>query len=239
MGNLIAGNRYMQVSDAGTMWDGFKIGIPGLYNKYDNDFHQWTADEWTITEVDVGAGATTQNLLDVANGVLSLISAGNENDGNNLQLGGTGDDETTGEGFAPVAGKNIYFETRVRSSLVTQHDFFLGLHVEDTTIVAGRGTDYIGFRTDDGDTALDIECSAGSSASDITSVATLANSTWIKLGFKVTGTTKVDFWIDDTLTNTISSDIPTALMKLSIAQLSGAAAATELDVDFVRIYQEV
>ena len=239
MANLIARQRYMEVSDSGTMWDGFKIGIPGLYNKYDNDFHQWTADSWTITEVDVGAGASTQTLLDVANGVLSLTSAQNEDDGNQIQLGGTGDGETTGEGFAPVAGKNIYFETRVRSSLVTQHDFFLGLHVEDTTIIAGRGADYIGFRTDDGDANLDVESAASSSASDIAAIATLVNSTWIKLGFKVTGTTKADFWVNDALTNTISSDIPTALMKLSIAQLAVAAAATELDIDYVRIYQEV
>ena len=238
MGNVLTRTTYWEVTDSSTMWDGFKYGIPGLYNFYDTDFHDWVADEWTVTEVQT-TGTVTQTLLDAANGVLRLTTGSTENDGVQIQLGGTGDGETTGEGFAPVAGKNIYFETRFRTDDATQNDFFFGLHVEDTTIIAGRGADYIGFRKDDGDALLDVECANTSTATEATSVTTLGASTFYKIGFKVTGTTSIDFWLDDQLVRTISTNIPTALMKLSFGILTGDGSANQLDLDYAWIYQEV
>ena len=238
MGNVLTRSRYWEVNDSSTMWHGFKYGIPGLYSSYDTDFHRWTADSWTVTEVET-TGTVTETLLDVANGVLRLTTGSTENDGVQIQLGGTGDAETTGEGFAPVAGKNIYFETSFRTDDATQNDFFFGLHVQDTSIIAGRGADYIGFRKDDGDALLDVECANTSTASEALSVTTIGASTFYKIGFKVTGTTSIDFWLNDQLVRSITTNIPTALMKLSFGILTGDGSANQLDLDYARIYQEV
>lgn len=218
------------------MWDDLYVeNRPFLKTcGYQNDFTDWVADSWTITEV----GTSTQTLLDARNGILRLTSGASDNDGSQLQLGGTGDSETVGECFLPAAGKNLWFECRVRSDDVTEHDFFLGLHVQDTTVVAGRGSDYIGFRTDEGDALLDIECASGSSASSQTSVHTLVNDTWVTLGFKVTGTEKIEFYVNNVLKATLSTNIPTAEMKLTLAHLTGEGNAVQLDIDYVVVIQD-
>lgn len=222
------------------MWQDFygsELRPFGKVSIYKNDFTDWVADSWTITEVQ-GAGTTSQTLLDIRNGALRLTSGTNEDDGSNMQLGGTGDSETVGESWAPAAGTNLWFETRIRSDDVTQHDIFVGLHVQDTTVIASRGSGAIGFRTDDADALLDVETVASSTTSQETNVATLADNTWIKLGFKVTGTEKIEFYVNDVLKSTLSTNIPTELMKLTIAHLTGEANAAQLDVDYVVVCQD-
>lgn len=201
---------------------------------YQNDFHEWVPDAWTATEV----GTSLQVLTDLRNGVLRLTSGGTENDGTQLQLGGSGDSETVGECFAPAAGKNLYFETRIKSDDVTQHDFFLGLHIQDTAIIASLGADYIGFMTDDGDALLDIRNAAGSSVSTEAGVATLVNDTWITLGFKVTGVSKIEWYVNNALVSTTTLNITAELMKLSIAQLTGEGNAASLDIDYIVVAQD-
>lgn len=206
--------------------------------KYFNDFTEWVADAWTVTEVDAGAGATTQTLADARNGVLVLTSAQNEDDGCQAQLGGTGDGETVGESWAPEAGKNLWFEARIKMNDVTQQDMFVGLHIEDTAVIASKGTDFIGFRSDDGDALLDCECSASSVASSEAGVHTLVDDTWVTVGFKVTGTEKIEFYVNGDLVATQTTSIPTALMKLTLAQLTGEGAANSLSVDYVTVVQD-
>lgn len=218
------------------MWQHyFDEGRPfSRVSQYFNDFHSWVADAWTVTEV----GTSTQEIEDLRNGVLRLTSGGTEDNGNQLQLGGSGDSETIGESFAPESSKNLWFECRIKSNDVTQHDIFVGLHVQDTTAVASRGSDYIGFRTDDGDALLDIECASGSASSSETGVATLVDDTWITLGFKVTGTSKIEYYVNNVLSATLTTNIPTALMKLTIGHLTGEGAANELDIDYIICAQD-
>lgn len=202
---------------------------------YKNDFTDWIADSWTITEV----GTSLQKLADERNGVLQLVSGGTEDDGNNMQLGGTGDSETVGECFLPASGKNMWFEIKLKSDDVTQHDFFVGFSIQDTAIIASYGADLIGFRSDDGDALLD--CTSASTASGATSsvgVATLVNDTYTILGFKVTGLDKIEFYQDGVLRATHTTSIPATEMKLSIAQLTGEGNAATLSVDYVVAAQD-
>ncbi len=218
------------------MWQDFPVEkVPfGRVSIYKNDFTDWVADSWTITEV----GTSLQVLVDDRNGVLRLTSGGTENDGSNLQLGGSGDSETVGESWAPAAGKNLWFEARIRSDDVTEHDFFVGLSVQDTAVVASIGQAVIGFFSDDGSAGLDVYCKAASVLSSEQDIATLANNTYVKVGFKVTGTDKVEFYVNDVLKSTLTANIPTELMKLTIAQLTGEGNAASLDVDYVVVAQE-
>jgi len=231
--------RIKEVS-AGMWQDFYDEGRPfSRVSVYKNDFHSWIADEWTVTEVDAGGGDTSQILLDVRNGVLQLLSAQNEDDGCQIQLGGTADGEATGESWAPANGSNLWFECRFRMNDVTQQDIFVGLHINDTTIIASRGSDFIGFRTDDGDALLDAEATAGSAAtSSEVGIATLVDNTFITVGFKVTGTERIDFYVNGTLEATQTTNIPTGLMKLSLAQLTGEAVANSLEIDYVCVAQD-
>ena len=106
------------------MWQDYYIEKRpfGKMSEYKDDFHAWVADAWTVTEV----GTCTQEIEDIRNGVLRLTSGSTENNGSQLQLGGSGDDETLGESFAPSSGTNLWFECRVKSNDVTQHDISAG-----------------------------------------------------------------------------------------------------------------
>lgn len=219
-----------------TMWEDFPVaGIPARnVFGYFNDFVDWVADSWTVTEV----GTCTQTLADEENGVLVLTSGGTEDNGNNLQLGGTGDGETTGESFKPAVGRTIWYETRVKYDDATQSDLLAGLSVQDTTSLDTAVG--IFFRKDDGD--LLVDCVSTASASLVSSdlgAASMANNTYIILGFKVFGLDKVEFWINNVkvATHSISANIPATEMKLTFLALTGEGNAAALSVDYVACYQ--
>lgn len=221
--------------ESATMWQDFYSNLSPFAKSscYFNDFHSWVADEWTSTE----ATAATQHILDERNGILRLTSAAAENQGNNIQLGGTGDVETTGESWAPEAGKNLWFETRIRGNDVDQNDIFCGLQDENTTLVA-LDTDYIGFTAVDGSASLNTLCANTSVVSTEPGIVTLEDDVFIKLGFKVSGLTKVEWYINDVLSGVTSVNIPTALMKLSFSSISGEGVANSLDIDYVVVAQD-
>ena len=221
------------------MWQDFYVeGRPfGKVYGYYNDFSNWIADSWTITEV----GTSLQRLSDARNGVLELVTGGTENDGNNCQLGGSADSETVGESFLPAAGKNLWFECRVASDLWTQHEVFLGLSIQDTSVAESRGADYIGFRSTDGSAVIDSQAaSTASGASVVAGVVTPTDSitSFQKLGFKVTGTDKIEFYVNEVIAGTLTTSIPTTEMKLTMAHTAGDAAAHTLGVDYICCFQD-
>lgn len=233
--NLDATAFSIEEQDSPTMWQDFIYDVRpfGRYTVYKNDFTEWVPDAWTLTEVN----ASTQTLLDSRNGILRDTPAGADNDGTQMQLGGTGDGETTGESWAPAAGRNLYFECRFAMSEATQSDVFVGLHVQDTTFVASRGADFIGFSSDDASLNLNAASSNTSVISTEAGVTTIADATFVKVGFKVSGVDKIEYYVNDTLEATITSNIPTALMKLSLGYLAGQAAADTIDYDYVVVAQ--
>lgn len=219
------------------MWQDFYAeGRPfGKTTCYKNDFTDWVADSWTITEV----GAGLQKLTDERNGVVGFSSDGTEDYGNNVQLGGSGDGETLGESWLPATGKNLWFETRVKTSDVTQHDFFVGLSIQDTAIIATPGADLIGFRKDDGDALLDAtSASTASGATSSVGLATLVNDTYVTLGFKVTTLDKIEFYVNGILVATHTTSIPITEMKLSMAHLNGENSIKTFSVDYIVACQD-
>ena len=230
-----AAQRIKEIESPG-MWQDFydEMRPFGKTCVYKNDFTDWVADSWTVTEV----GTSLQKLTDERNGVLALTSGASENDGSNLQLGGTGDGETVGECFLPAVGKNLWFEIKLKSDDVTEHDFFVGLAIQDTAICASYPADLIGFRTDDGDALLDFtSASTAAGATSDTGIHTLVNDTYVTLGFKVTGTDKIEYYVNGVKKGQ-TSNVPTTEMKLSIAHLTGEANAATLSVDYVVVAQD-
>ena len=165
-----------------SMWDDFEFGAPYNYSVYFNDFHTYVAGDWTVTAAGGGTAALATTAPCVG-GVLLMTTANADDDLVSLQK--------VGHGFVPTAGSKIYFETRIQTSEATQQDWVFGLGITDTTPLAIG--DCIVFQKDDGDTQIDFKtiASASSSSSD-NNIATHAAATYVKLGFKVTGTSSVE-----------------------------------------------
>lgn len=220
-----------QPTDQPRMWDGFHMaGTPPFgVSGYFNDFHSWVADEWTATE----ATAATQVLQDKENGWMAFTAGGTEDQGAQFQLGGSGDSETVGESFLPKVGRTIWFETRIESNDVTQNDFFVGLAIQDTAVIASVPANIVGFITHDGDALLDFIHNASTEAG----VATLADGVEIVVGFKINGLSSIEAYVNGVKVGTYTNDIPATEMKLTIAQLTGEAAANTLEMDYIACYQ--
>lgn len=231
-----ASQRIQEIESPG-MWQGLYHELQpfGKVSMYREDFHSWVADAWTVTEV----GTSLQRLLDARNGILELVTGGTENDGNNLQLGGSADSETVGESWLPAAGKNLWFEIRLASDLWTQQEVFVGLMIQDTSASESEGASYIGFLSSDGSATVDASNSA-TTVTTHTGVLTPTDSitSFNTLGFKVTNTEKIEYYVNGVLAATSTTNIPVTEMKLTISHTAGDGAAHTLGIDYVVVAQD-
>jgi hypothetical protein len=205
---------------------------------YMDDFYAGALDEthkWTIIK---DAGATVAVLADTVNGEVELRSAaGVDNDGGSIQ----GKHEFLA--LPTTAGEKLYFETRLKTVGATSTDIFVGLgevfitnpeNIFNTNnqiaFVLTEGTGgVITGRTKSGGTTTTVTLSP-------TADVTLADDTFITLGFvatKGTTTDKVEFFVNRKKVGTSTTNIPTANMKPQAASISGIlggdAMNTKLD----------
>ena len=150
-------------------------------SKYFDDFFSLDSN-WTVTEDDA---ACTQVIQDEQFGVLLLTNKATTDD-NGQQI------QWANEFAKPTTGKRrLWFEARVNCNGgdATNLDFFIGLAAtEDLTGVADNmPANGIGFHKDDGDTNIDFSTSDGGTNIQQAAVATLANDTYVRLGFSFDG----------------------------------------------------
>ena len=205
---------------------------PTQMHTYFNDFDTYTAGDFTVTETQAGA---TQALANVDGGVLLLTNSAADNDLNALQK--------VGESFKFEAGKKLFFKTRFAVSDATQSDFVIGLQITDTTPLAV--TDGVYFRKHDGDANLDFVVIKDSTASTATAIATVANNTYLTVGFYYNGVDEVVY------AASINNNNPTVLGKLPIDNLpddeeltisfgiqNGEAVAKTMSIDYIFVSKE-
>jgi hypothetical protein len=205
---------------------------PTRMHTYFNDFDEYHAGNWTVTETQAGA---TQALTNVDGGVLLLTNSAADDDLNALQK--------VGESFKFEAGKKLFFKARFAVSDATQSDFVIGLQITDTTPLAV--TDGVYFRKDDGDANLDFVVIKDSTASTATAITTVVAATYITVGFYYNG---VDEVVYAASTNSLN---PTVLGKLAITNLpddeeltvsfaiqNGEAVAKTMSVDYILVAKE-
>lgn len=218
-----------KITGSGTMWDDYQFGRPGVYSEYNNDFFgpRDAYGDFVSTEVLGGAGASSMVITDEANGVFLLTNRDADDDSISLQL--------YGESFLPTSGKNIYCEARIKLSDATQMDALFGLVVRDTTPLAHANG--MVFHKDDGDTNWDFSTIASSTTSEETGIAT-AGTGYIKLGFKVTGTSTVEYWVDDSSQGSFNTNLPSTELALTLHVQNGEAAVKTLSVDYAICSQQ-
>lgn len=212
---------------------------PGLGITYFNDFigteNLVTAEGWVITAVNSG----TLSLVASEGGELKADSNGHDaaDDGVQAQL--------LNCRFLPAAGKTIWFEARVKMNDATDQ-YFVGLAATDTTLIASGviddASDKCGFfhhaaSTDDKISSITARTSADDATAD---VAANVDATYTTLGFRISGLTSVEFYVNGVLVETgvTAANIPNAAMCLSlVSQTEATDADAELSVDWVKIAQ--
>lgn len=203
---------------------------PTLFHQYFNDFDTYTAGDWVVTETDSGA---TQALTAGDGGLLLITNTAADNDLVALQK--------TPAAFTFTAGKKTFFRCRFKVSDATQSDLVFGLQVIDTTPL--DVTDGIYFLKADGSTAVSVVCrkNASTGSTSASSIATLADDTFITLGFYYDGESKVAYEVNGSVVGSLdasSSYLPDTTCTVSFALQNGEAVAKTMTVDYVYVAKE-
>lgn len=213
----------------------FAIGPDSV--TYSSDFVRLPIDdttgdptEWTTTVVEAGAGDTLIALQDGAGGLVRITTAANDNDGGSYQLGATAFELTSDQelycGFFGVAINDV-----------TQSDFFIGLAVTDTAILAAV-TDRIGFQSVDASASLTFPVEKNSTETNFDPTVTLVDATAVDLEFYFDGT-GLEIFVDGVsqgrpaVTN-LPDDVE---MRLSWEFLTGEAVAQTMDINRITCIQ--
>ena len=200
---------------------------PTRFHTYFEDFDYYAAGDWTVTETDAGA---TQALTDGDGGLLLITNTAADNDLVSLQK--------KGESFRFASGKKLFFEARFKVSDATQSDVVIGLQITDTTPL--DVTDGVFFIKADGAATVNLLVEKNNTATTTSSVATMANDTFIRLGFYYDGASAIEYSVDGVVTGTsVTTNLPDDEdMTVTIAIQNGEAAAKTMTVDYVFVAKE-
>jgi len=200
---------------------------PTLYHTYFEDFDYYVAGDWTVTETDSGA---TQALADGDGGLLLITNTAADNDLVSLQK--------KGESFLFASGKPLFFEARFKVSDATQSDVVIGLQITDTTPL--DVTDGVFFIKADGSTSVSLLVEKNNTATTTSSVATLADDTFITLGFYYDGASSIQYSVNGTVTGTSAvTNLPDdEALTVTMAIQNGEAVAKTMTVDYVFVAKQ-
>jgi len=190
---------------------------------------------WLLTAATSGTTA-----LDTAEkgGVLLLDSgAATNNQGPQIQMGGA----VAACSFIPSAASKIYFETRLKLVTIgsTTVQFFAGLSEVDTTLLAAAANssaNHVGFEAIN-TTSVTFAAEVGGSRTADTSAGTIADGTYIKLGFLIDGVSSVTPYIDGVAGTKQTAGIPTAEVTPSLTCHSSGTTQPVMHVDWVACFQ--
>ena len=187
-------------------------------------------NDWTYSTLTSGTGVV---VADTIGGWYQITGSGSDNTGASLQ---------GNEIWAAQASKKIFFETRLISSDADQMDVFVGL-CENGTLATGvpfATNNQIGFLIVDEAADIYAVCDSGGTetktdtgvdmADGSASGSTITNSR--RLGFVVSGTGMVEFYVDRKLVTTTTGNIPTSELTTWFASVAGEAASNAASIDY-------
>lgn len=202
------------------------IADPSFFG-YSTDFIEYDSNTWTITEV----GSGTDLSGDEIGGTLVLTNAAADNDRHAFQLG-----KTNGECFAFQAGKPLWFDARFKVDNVLA-DTMIGLYVTDTDPEGGvaAGVYYRRLTTA---TALNLVIENSSTETVVTTGITMANDTYINVGFYWDGARLFYTQNRGILGEaTVLTNLPSTELRLSFLVQNGSAVARSMTVDWIACHQ--
>lgn len=188
------------------------------YYCIEDDFVYELDTGWTVVK---DSGASVAIVADTVGGELAITStATTDNDGGSVQ---------GNEIFAVAADKNMFFQTRIKNNDVDQSDICVGFTVNFATNPENMltATDRIVFQVDDGDASINCITEKDGTATTTDSGVDMADNTYVKLGIACSGTGKVEFFVNDKLVATHSTNIPDdENLAIAAMSLSGSASGT-------------
>lgn len=200
---------------------------PTKFHTYWEDFDYYTAGDWTVTETDSGA---TQALADGDGGLLLITNTAADNDLAALQK--------KGESFRFESGKKLFFESRFKVNDATQSDVVMGLQITDATPL--DVSDGVFFIKPDDAATVNFLVEKNNTATTASAIATMADDTFIRLGFFYDGIDAVFYYVNGVLagksatTNLVDDED----LTISFAIQNGAAAAKTMTVDYIFVAKE-
>ncbi len=205
------------------------LGMPSptKFHSYMEDFDYYVAGDWTVTETDAGA---TQALTDGDGGLLLVTNTAADNDLVGIQK--------KGESFRFASGKKLFFEARFKVSDATQSDLAIGLQITDTTPL--DITDGVFFLKADGSTSVSFLVEKNNTATTTSAVATMADDTFITLGFNYNGGSVMEYCVNGVVAGTSAvTNLPDDEdMAISFALQNGEAVAKTMTVDYIFVAKE-
>lgn len=195
------------------------------------DFVEVTDDETNLYTVVKDASASVAIAADTANGRLLLTSAATTNDdGASIQ---------GNEIWLPAAGRTIWFETLLQISAAGDQELYAGLSQNFATNPEAvlTASNRIGFQVNDADASILCKTEAADTETSTDSGVDIVSATDIRLGFKVIGTTTVEFYINRNLVATHTTNIPTTELAFALYELSGSNTGTmSASIDYVGVW---
>lgn len=240
-GNLVIQDA--DLSPANSLWDDCPLDAirrdPTVGSIWYNDFRHYTTSEDGLTSVITNSGTAAVGVVD--GGVLAIdCSDGTIVDNDESYVGG----KTVTYNLA--TGKDLWFEARVKFTETATDDdnIIVGLgstHAANTLLDDGGGPEAGGnkivlFKVDGG-TVWQGETSYGAgNITTLTSLATRQSGSWQRLGFRVSGTSSVTFYIDGSAVGTITTNLPNDNHTVIFGGKNGSAEhEVTLYVDWFKI----
>lgn len=215
----------------GTALGSYIAPDPSICHTWFDDFDDYTAGEWTITETGTG----TRAIGNADGGILVVTNAAADDDANFLQWSGNTAAGTV-ETYRWAANRSMWFKARLKVSDATQSDLVIGLQITDTTPLAV--TDGLYFLKADGSAVLSFYATKNSTSSTVTT-ATLVDDTYFTVGFFWDAALgKMQVFYNDTVVGEITSttNMPDDEdLTISFGIQNGAAAAKVLSLDYMLV----
>ncbi len=194
---------------------------------------------YTVTQQGTGTFALDTTIRGVA---LADCNSGTQHQGVNVQK--------LGNCFLAAADKDIWFEAefKVVDTAITPQ-MFVGLAAADTTLLPNgdldsASTEFIGFAVETtlaGVMSFYETKNTAELSDSLGTTGTLVEDTFIRVGFKVTGITGIQAYIngvEQTLTNVVASGIPvTSVMTPSFVCQTDSTTDPILHLDWYRCVQ--
>ena len=203
---------------------------PTKYHVWFDDFDRLPTDtDWTLTATSAGTGTSAITIADADGGVARITTAANENDG----IFAEWDAET----FKVESGKKMWIKARLQVGDAIQSDLIVGLHSTDTTPL--DATHRFAFISEDGSASVFFNVDDNTTDADSSSVATLADDTYITLAAYYDGKGTIELFADDVKITTMSDvDVPSGELAVGFGYLNGAAGAETTDFDYILVVKE-
>lgn len=162
-----------------TIFSSMPFPNPTAFHVYNQDFDQYVAGDWTVTETQAGA---TQALVSGDGGLIALVNSAADNDINQIQK--------LPASFLLSATKQLFMSLRFKVSDATQSDIGIGLqNVNADGTDPAAVTDGIFVYKIDGETTIRVSVrkDATTGANNASTGIALADDTFVQVDFYYDG----------------------------------------------------